>query len=102
LVGFGLTIGGGCQAGINSLSAPTYPSAIRATGAGWALGAGRIGSIAGPLLGGLLLGFGFRPQKIFCYGINPGIQCGAADGNSGASATQFEVLHRRIAASDGW
>jgi AAHS family 4-hydroxybenzoate transporter-like MFS transporter len=61
----GAGIGGGCQAGINSLSALAYPPAIRSTGAGWALGAGRVGTIAGPLLGGLLLGLGVRTQKIF-------------------------------------
>jgi AAHS family 4-hydroxybenzoate transporter-like MFS transporter len=62
---WGVGIGGGCQAGINTLSALTYPPDIRSTGAGWALGAGRVGSIAGPLLAGLLLGLGFRAQKIF-------------------------------------
>jgi AAHS family 4-hydroxybenzoate transporter-like MFS transporter len=61
----GAGIGGGCQTGINSLSALVYPSPIRSTGAGWALGAGRVGTIAGPLLGGVLLTLGFRPQKIF-------------------------------------
>jgi len=61
----GVGVGGGCQAGINSLSALVYPPAIRSTGTGWALGVGRVGTIAGPLLGGLLLGFGFRVQKIF-------------------------------------
>jgi MFS transporter, AAHS family, 4-hydroxybenzoate transporter len=33
----GAGIGGGCQAGINSLSGLVYPPAIRSTGAGWAL-----------------------------------------------------------------
>ncbi len=61
----GAGIGGGCQAGINSLSGLVYPSAVRATGAGWALGAGRVGSITGPLLGGLLLALGFRTRDIF-------------------------------------
>jgi MFS transporter, AAHS family, 4-hydroxybenzoate transporter len=56
---------GGCQAGINSLSGSIYPPAIRSTGAGWALGAGRVGTIAGPLLGGILLGLGWRAQAIF-------------------------------------
>ena len=56
---------GGCQAGINSLSGSIYPSSIRSTGAGWALGAGRVGAIAGPLLGGMLLGLGWRAQAIF-------------------------------------
>lgn len=61
----GVGIGGGCQAGINSLSALAYPPAIRSTGAGWALGAGRVGTIAGPLLGGLLMRVGFSAQKMF-------------------------------------
>jgi len=61
----GAGIGGGCQAGINSLSGLVYPSAVRATGAGWALGAGRVGSITGPLVGGLLLALGFRTRGIF-------------------------------------
>ena len=61
----GAGIGGGCQGGINALSALTYPTAMRATGAGWALGAGRAGAIIGPLLGGALLTLGLRPQAIF-------------------------------------
>jgi AAHS family 4-hydroxybenzoate transporter-like MFS transporter len=60
----GAGMGGGCQAGINSLSGLVYPPAIRSTGAGWALGAGRVGSIAGPLLGGVLLACGFRARDI--------------------------------------
>jgi AAHS family 4-hydroxybenzoate transporter-like MFS transporter len=61
----GVGIGGGCQAGINCLSALTYPPAIRSTGTGWAMGVGRIGTIAGPLLGGLLLHAGIQPQRLF-------------------------------------
>jgi MFS transporter, AAHS family, 4-hydroxybenzoate transporter len=61
----GAGIGSGCQAGINALSGLVYPPAIRSTGAGWALGAGRVGAIAGPLLGGVLLALGFRARDIF-------------------------------------
>ncbi len=61
----GAGIGGGCQSGINSLSGLSYPPAIRSAGAGWALGVGRVGSIAGPLLGGALLALGFRTREIF-------------------------------------
>jgi MFS transporter, AAHS family, 4-hydroxybenzoate transporter len=60
----GAGVGGGCQAGINSLSGLVYPPAIRSTGVGWALGAGRLGTIVGPLLGGVLLARGFRGQDI--------------------------------------
>jgi MFS transporter, AAHS family, 4-hydroxybenzoate transporter len=61
----GAGIGGGCQGGINALSGLSYPPAIRATGAGWALGAGRGGAIAGPLAAGVLLALGFRGPDIF-------------------------------------
>jgi AAHS family 4-hydroxybenzoate transporter-like MFS transporter len=61
----GAGIGGSCQGGINSLSCLAYPTGIRSSGAGWAMGAGRIGSITGPLLGGLLLVFNLQPRSIF-------------------------------------
>ncbi len=64
ICGAGVGIGG-CQAGLNSLSGRIYPPHIRSTGAGWALALGRVGAIVGPLLGGLLLGLGFRPKEIF-------------------------------------
>ena len=46
----------GAQSGSNALAASLYPTSVRATGVGWALGIGRIGSIAGPLVGALLIG----------------------------------------------
>jgi MFS transporter, AAHS family, 4-hydroxybenzoate transporter len=64
ICGAGVGIGG-CPAGLNSLSGRIYPRAIRSTGAGWALGAGRVGTIVGPLLGGVLLTLGWRTQAIF-------------------------------------
>src|SRR5258707_11906821 len=45
----------GGQIAANALAAGFYPTAVRATGVGWALGIGRIGSIVGPLVGGALL-----------------------------------------------
>jgi AAHS family 4-hydroxybenzoate transporter-like MFS transporter len=62
--GAGIGIGG-CQHGINSVSGALYPPAIRATGAGWALGLGRIGQIGGPLVGGTLLELGWASRDIF-------------------------------------
>ena len=64
ICGAGIGVGG-CQPGINSLSGRIYPPMIRSTGAGWALGAGRVGTIAGPLLGGMLVALGWRAQAIF-------------------------------------
>jgi AAHS family 4-hydroxybenzoate transporter-like MFS transporter len=51
----GFSINGG-QPSLNTISAIYYPTAVRATGIGWALGVGRIGAIVGPIVGGLLVG----------------------------------------------
>ena len=45
----------GAQISLNTLTAYIYPTRARSTGVGWALGIGRIGSILGPLVGGVLL-----------------------------------------------
>jgi AAHS family 4-hydroxybenzoate transporter-like MFS transporter len=57
----GFCIVGG-QIAANALAADFYPTSMRATGVGWALGIGRVGSIVGPLVAGAILGmklFGF-------------------------------------------
>ncbi|MDE3168509.1 MAG: MFS transporter [Acidobacteriota bacterium] len=54
----------GTQAGLNALAAKFYPTPIRSTGVGWALGVGRVGSIVGPMLGGMMLGAGWKPREI--------------------------------------
>ena len=56
------------QAGMNALAASYYPTAVRSTGIGWALGIGRIGSIVGPLMGGLFLSMGWKPEQILLSG----------------------------------
>jgi MFS transporter, AAHS family, 4-hydroxybenzoate transporter len=45
----------GSQIGANALAGIFYPPSIRSTGVGWALGVGRFGAVAGPLIGGFLL-----------------------------------------------
>jgi len=45
----------GSQTAANAIAALAYPTAIRSTGVSWAIGIGRIGSIVGPIVGGLLL-----------------------------------------------
>ena len=60
----GLGIIGG-QNGGHAVTAGFYPPAIRSTGVGWALGIGRIGSISGPILGGLLLARGTAVEQVF-------------------------------------
>jgi AAHS family 4-hydroxybenzoate transporter-like MFS transporter len=63
----------GAQAGLNALVAEFYPTAIRSTGVGWALGIGRVGSIVGPVLGGVMLSFEWGLQQIFLAGTIPAL-----------------------------
>lgn len=44
--------------GLYAIAARLYPTAIRTTGVGWAIGAGRTGAIVGPFIGGLLVAAG--------------------------------------------
>jgi MFS transporter, AAHS family, 4-hydroxybenzoate transporter len=62
LAGF-CVVGG--QTSSNALTAEYYPTTIRATGVGWALGIGRVGSIVGPILGGALLAGGTPVRTVF-------------------------------------
>ncbi len=55
----------GAQAGLNALIVGFYPTTMRATGMGWASAVGRIGSISGPVLGGILLSLSWNTQQIF-------------------------------------
>jgi AAHS family 4-hydroxybenzoate transporter-like MFS transporter len=68
----------GCQFCINALASVIYPTPVRATGVGWMLGVGRIGSIAGPLLGGVALGAGATPQTILSLSALPMLACAVA------------------------
>lgn len=43
----------GGQAGLNTMIVQLYPASARSTGLGWAGGAGRIGGVISPVLGGL-------------------------------------------------
>jgi AAHS family 4-hydroxybenzoate transporter-like MFS transporter len=63
----------GAQAGLNALAAGFYPTTVRSTGVGWALGVGRVGSIVGPAIGGMLLTMGWTPQRIFLAGMAPAL-----------------------------
>jgi AAHS family 4-hydroxybenzoate transporter-like MFS transporter len=45
----------GAQVGVTALASMSYPVAMRATGLGWALGVGRVGSIVGPAIGGFIV-----------------------------------------------
>jgi MFS transporter, AAHS family, 4-hydroxybenzoate transporter len=55
----------GGQIAANALAAGFYPTSVRATGVGWALGIGRVGSIVGPLVGGVLLSLKWTAGEVF-------------------------------------
>jgi AAHS family 4-hydroxybenzoate transporter-like MFS transporter len=67
LSGFGIV---GAQFCNTATSGLMYPTEIRSAGVGWALGVGRFGSIAGPLVGGLLIGR-VTLQHLFLLGAAP-------------------------------
>lgn len=60
----GLCVSGG-QKSVIALGAVFYPSEIRSTGVGWALGIGRLGGIAGPLLVGAAMTAGLPARGVF-------------------------------------
>jgi AAHS family 4-hydroxybenzoate transporter-like MFS transporter len=62
----------GTQNAINGAGGASYETAIRSAGLGWALGVGRLGSVAGPLVGSwaVLLGM-HEPRHLFALPILP-------------------------------
>jgi AAHS family 4-hydroxybenzoate transporter-like MFS transporter len=72
LTGFGV-IGG--QVGITALASMTYPVEMRSTGLGWALGVGRVGSIIGPAVGGLMIATQMDPRRMYLACIVPALVC---------------------------
>jgi AAHS family 4-hydroxybenzoate transporter-like MFS transporter len=63
----------GAQAGLNALVVGFYPTAMRSTGMGWASAVGRIGSISGPVLGGILLSLAWSTREIFLAAVVPAL-----------------------------
>ncbi len=80
----------GGQIAANALAATFYPTAVRATGVGWALGIGRVGSIVGPLVGGALLTAKWSTGSVFMA---------AATAALGAAIAAFSLS--RLAATGG-
>jgi AAHS family 4-hydroxybenzoate transporter-like MFS transporter len=59
----GFCVSGG-QKSVIALAAIFYPTSIRSTGIGWALGIGRLGGIAGPLIFGAMLAYQMSAQNV--------------------------------------
>ena len=63
----------GAQNSSNAVTARLYPTFIGATGIGWAFGIGRLGSIVGPLAGGILLSLQLGTERLFLVAALPGL-----------------------------
>jgi len=59
----------GTQTAINVLGAMIYPTSLRANGSGWQLGLGRLGAIAGPLLGAVFVGLPI--EQLYAWSMLP-------------------------------
>jgi AAHS family 4-hydroxybenzoate transporter-like MFS transporter len=68
----GFCIVGG-QSASNALAGTYYPTPIRSTGVGWALGVGRVGSIAGPLVGGVMIANQVGAEALFLTAAIPAL-----------------------------
>jgi AAHS family 4-hydroxybenzoate transporter-like MFS transporter len=73
--GFGI-VGG--QAGTHAVASRVYPTFMRSTGMGWALGIGRVGSVIGPLIGGMLLARNWPAPDMLLVGALPALVAAAA------------------------
>jgi AAHS family 4-hydroxybenzoate transporter-like MFS transporter len=60
----GVFVGMGAS-GVIALAALNYPTAIRSTGVGWAMGMGRGGQVVAPLTTSLMLGWGWGVTQVF-------------------------------------
>jgi AAHS family 4-hydroxybenzoate transporter-like MFS transporter len=73
VVGAGVS---GSQVALIALSAIFYPPSLRATGAGWASGCGRVGAVLAPIAGGLVLGrLDLEPEQQLVLLIPPMLIC---------------------------
>jgi len=70
----------GSQTGANATCGKLYPARMRTSGLGWALGIGRLGGIAAPVLGGYLLTLGMPPTQIFLSACAFAVVAAAATG----------------------
>jgi AAHS family 4-hydroxybenzoate transporter-like MFS transporter len=75
-----VTLAGACvvggQIGIIAVTATMYPTSIRSSGVGWALGIGRIGSVMGPFVGSALIAAQLPNAELFLIGAVPVIIAG--------------------------
>jgi benzoate transport len=60
-------IANAAMAGLYAVGPPLYPTTVRTTGMGWAIGIGRFGAILAPLASGALLDRGWLPAQLYFF-----------------------------------
>ena len=70
------TFGAGCaiiggQTNLNSIAGRFYPTFVRSNGVGWANGVGRVGSVLGPFVGGLVIAMDLPVSQLFLVAAVP-------------------------------
>ncbi len=85
----GFCIVGG-QPALNAFAGVGYPTDLRATGIGWSLGIGRIGSVVGPVVAGQLIAWNWSTSSLFFAAAVPAL----------ASALLMALLGRVAPRSD--
>ncbi|HEV7776008.1 MAG TPA: MFS transporter [Luteibacter sp.] len=93
----GLFVVGG-QSVLNALSGMFYPSHIRSTGSGWALGMGRFGAAVGPMVGSALAALNLSMNSLYYVEAIPFFLMGAAIFAIGFTRNQKTYASNRAAA----
>lgn len=70
LTAIGACILGG-QLNFPAMTVDLFPPHVRGAGAGWTIAAGRVGSILGPLIGGVLIGAALGADRLFLVAAVP-------------------------------
>lgn len=68
----------GAQLNFPAMTVALFPPHVRSAGTGWTVGFGRIGSIVGPLLGGVLIAAGLSWSNLFLIAAVPALVAAAA------------------------
>ena len=89
----------GSQTGANATCGKLYPARMRTSGIGWALGIGRLGGIAAPVLGGYLLSLGMKPTQIFLSACLFAVIAAAATGMLALRGTAIQPLQDQRSAA---
>jgi AAHS family 4-hydroxybenzoate transporter-like MFS transporter len=89
----------GSQTGANATCGKLYPARMRTSGLGWALGIGRLGGIAAPVLGGYLLSLKMAPTQIFLSACLFAVIAAVATGLLALRGTRSTSMRSQLAAN---